>query len=236
MNGRNRRRRIRFLGFVALVLAAVIVLYVTAPPPTVLLVRVLDAASGAPLAGVQVRQPGGTDVDALRLASPVVRDMPVRGQTAVGLSQVSTAANRSSARVILSPDGSYLYTWQPGWVSVDTGRMSDVLLLVFTEDGSSVRQEMPQGVSALVLSPTGDELYALNAKLGMLTIISLTGSRPQTVVPVGKEPQAVTVSADGRWAYVADGEGQATVVVELPSATVWHTISLSSEPLSLAVR
>lgn len=181
-------------------------------------------------------QPDGTDVDALRLASPVVAGMPVRGQTVVGLSRIPTAANRLRSRAILSPDGLYLYTWQPGWVSVDTGRISDVLLLLSTEDGASVYQEISQGVSALALSPAGDELYALNAKLGTMTIVSLSGSRPQTTVPVGKDPQAITVSADGRWAYVADGKGQAIVVVDLPSATMWHTISLLGEPLSLAVR
>ncbi|MEJ2210780.1 MAG: carboxypeptidase regulatory-like domain-containing protein [Anaerolineae bacterium] len=180
-------------------------------------------------------QPDGTDVDALRLASPVVRDMPVRGQTTVGLSRMPTAANRSPARAILSPEGAYLYTWQPGWVSVDTGRLSDALLLIDTVDAASVYQEMSPGVSGLALSPAGDELYALNAKLGTMTFISLTGSRPQMVVPVGKEPQAITISADGQWAYVADGEGQAVIVVDLPSATIRHIIPLLGEPLSLAV-
>jgi DNA-binding beta-propeller fold protein YncE len=181
-------------------------------------------------------QPDGTDIDALRLASPLVRDIPAHGQIVIGLSRVPTAANRPPARFILSPDEIYLYTWQPGWVSVDTGRLSDALLLISTEDGASVHQEMSQGVSGLALSPAGDELYALNARLGTMTIISLTGGRPQTVVPVGKEPLAITVSADGRWAYVADGEGQAVIVVDLPSAAVWHTIPLLGEPQSLAVR
>jgi DNA-binding beta-propeller fold protein YncE len=183
-----------------------------------------------------VWQPDGTDAYLLQLASPEVQDMPARGQTALGLSQVPTAATRSPSKAILSPDGQYLYTWRQGWFSPDTGRYSDVLLLISTEDGTSVYQEMRRGVSALALSPAGDELYALNDRLGTLTIVSLTGSRPQTVIPVGKEPQAVTVSADGRWAYVANGAGQAITIVDLTSATVWHTIPLSSEPLSLAVR
>lgn len=208
----------------------------------------LDARSGAlaedsPLSRAQVAagrdlawQPDGTDVDALCLASPVVADMPARGQAVIGVSRIPTAANRQRAKVILSPDGLSLYTWQPGWVSADTGRLSDVLLLISTQDGTGVYQEMSQGISALALSPAGDELYALNAKLGAMVIVSLSDSQPQRVVPVGKEPMAITVSADGHWAYVGDGQGQAIVVVDLPSATVWHTIPLLGEPLSLAVR
>ena len=180
-------------------------------------------------------QPDGTDVDALRLASPVVADMPARGQTTIGLSRIPRMLHDFASVVILSPDDLYLYAWQPGWVSVDTGRISDVLLLLSTEDGASVYQEMSEGISALALSPAGDELYALNAELGTLTIISLSGSRPQTVVPVGKAPQVLTISTDGRWAYVGDGEEQAIIVINLPSAAVRMTIPLPREPLSLAV-
>jgi hypothetical protein len=209
---------------------------------------VLDARTGALVEGDLLSraggvagegiawQPDGTDADLLRAVSPVVSNMPVRGQTILGLGQVPTAASRHPNKVILSPNEEYLYTWQQGFYSVETGRVSDVLLLISTEDGLWVHQEMPPGVSALALSPAGDELYALNAELGTLTIISLTGSRPQTAVPVGKEPQVLTVSADGQWAYVGDGEGPAIVVVHLPSAAVWSTVPLLREPLSLAVR
>lgn len=193
-----------------------------------------------------VWRPDGTDADLLYRTSPAVTNMPLEGQMMLGLGQAPTPATRHPNKVILSQDEKFLYTWRQGWLPADTWRqgeytpeteqLSDVLLLISTEDGSSIYQEMPAGVSALALSPAGDELYALNAKLGTLTIISLTGSRPQTVVPVGKEPQVLTVSADGRWAYVGDGQEQAIVVVDLSSATVWFTIPLRREPLSLAVR
>ncbi len=181
-------------------------------------------------------QPDGTDADILRLVSPGVRSMPIRGQMMLSLGQVSTAATRHPNRVILSQDEEYLYSWRQGFYSPDTEQLSDVLLLISTEDGTTVYQEMPAGISALALAPGEKQLYALNAELGTLTIISLAGSRPQTVLPVGREPQALAISADGRWAYVADGQGQAIVVVDLPSATIWYTIPLLGEPLSLAVR
>jgi hypothetical protein len=190
-----------------------------------------DAAAGEGIAW----QLDGIDADLLHVASSVVDNMPPRGRAQLGLGQVPTGATRSPNKVILSPDGEHLYTWRQGFSSSDSGQLSDVLLLISTEDGSSVYQEMPPGISALALSPLGDELYALNAKLGTLTIISLSGSRPQSVVPVGKEPQVLTVSDDGRWAYVGDGEGQAIIVVDLPSAAIWMTIPLLHEPLSLAV-
>lgn len=208
----------------------------------------LDAHSGAliddsqishselPPGGGLAWQPDGTDGDILYLTNHVLQSMPVRGQMALGLNQVPTPASHHPNKVILSPDEQHLYSWRQGWYSPDTGRFSDALLMISTVDGSVVYQEMSPGISALALSPDGNELYALNAKLGTLTLISLAGDRPQTVVPVGKQPQALAVSPDGQWAYVGDGQGQAIIVINLPSATIWHTISLPGEPLALAVR
>jgi uncharacterized protein YceK len=209
---------------------------------------ILDARSGALVedglllrgdwvaSGGVVWRPDGSDADLLRLTSPVVEDLPAPGRRTLALSEVPTGATHNPTKVILSPDEETLYTWRQGFFSHDHGGFSDVLVLIATEDGSTVYEEMPPGISALALSPLGDELYALSAELGTLTIISLTGSRPQTVVPVGKEPQILTVSADGRWAYIGDGQEQAIVVVDLPSAAVWFTILLPREPLSLAGR
>jgi hypothetical protein len=195
----------------------------------------LSRSGGAAGEGI-AWQPDGTDADLLRAVSLAVSSMPARGQTPLGLGHVPTAALRHPNKVILSPDEEYLYTLQQGFYSNDTGQVPEVLLSISTEDGLWTQQEMPPGASALALSPTGDELYALNAKLGTLTIISMAGGRPQTVVPVGKEPHVLTVSADGRWAYVGDSQEQAIVVVDLPSPSVWFTIPLRHEPLSLAVR
>lgn len=209
---------------------------------------ILDAHTGALVedgllsrrggaAGVGIAwQPDGTDADLLRAVSPAVSRMPARGQTILGLGHVPTAALRHPNKVILSPDEEYLYTLQPGFYSSDTDQVSDVLLSISTEDGLWTYQEMPPGASALALSPSGNELYALNAKLGTLTIISMAGDRLQTVVPVGKEPHILTVSPDGRRAYIGDRQEQAIVVVDLPSPSVWFTIPLRHEPLSLAVR
>ncbi len=219
---------------------------------------IVDARSGAlmeeaPLsrydwaAGKEIAwEPDGTDADLLRLVSPAVGNMPARGQSLLGLSQAPTPATRHPNKVILSQDEEHLYTWWQGWQSPDawregdylpdSGQLSDVLLLISTADGSSIYREMPPGISALALSPVDDELYALNAKLGTLTIISLSGSRPQTVVPVGKAPQVLTISTDGRWAYVGDGEEKAIIAINLPTAEVRTTIPLPREPLSLAVR
>jgi hypothetical protein len=195
----------------------------------------LSRSGGAAGEGI-VWQPDGTDADLLRATSPAVSSMPARGQTILGLGHVPAAALRHPNKLILSPDEEYLYTLQQDFYSPDTGRVSDVLLSISTEDGLWTHQEMPPGASALALSPTGDELYALNANLGTLTIISMAGGRPQTVVPVGKEPHVLTVSADGRWAYVGDRQEQVIVVVDLSSASVRSTIPLRHEPLSLAVR
>jgi DNA-binding beta-propeller fold protein YncE len=59
---------------------------------------------------------------------------------------------------------------------------------------------------------------------------------PPTIIAVGKGPRALTISADGKWAYVANRESLTISVVYLPSARVLYTIPLEGEPISLGLR
>jgi len=80
------------------------------------------------------------------------------------------------------------------------------------------------------------ELLVLNSSLGTLTIIDLTGEKAQALVPVGKQPEQLTVNLDGSRAYVADVEGDSILVVDLDSASVNYVLPVPGEPLSLATQ
>jgi YVTN family beta-propeller protein len=90
-------------------------------------------------------------------------------------------------------------------------------------------------VSAIAASPVRQELFVLNSSLGTLTIIDLTGERAQVLVPVGKQPEQLTVTSDGSRVYVADAEADSILVVDVDSASVSYVLPVPGEPLSLAI-
>jgi hypothetical protein len=131
---------------------------------------------------------------------------------------------------LLSADGRSLRTWSSEY-------FEEVQLAFGTElNPIPNHQSLPANSSAWTLSPNGRELYVLDARLGTLSILDLSGQDPPTLVAVGKDPEALAVSKDGVWAYVANQESQTVSVVYLPAPRVLHTIPVLGEPLSLALR
>ncbi len=122
-------------------------------------------------------------------------------------------------------------TWSPGPVR-------DVVVAVRTDFGGPHSFSLPlaQGTCALAASPTKREVYVLNDYLGTLSIVDPSGQAPTTIIAVGKGPKALTISADGKWAYVANRESQTVSAVYLPSARVVHTIPLEGVPNSLGLK
>jgi YVTN family beta-propeller protein len=130
----------------------------------------------------------------------------------------------------LSPDGNYRYTWATAFVKERQGtRRVDWIPLLAQESAPLTR-------AALSLSPTQRGVYVLDARLGTLSILDPTGIEPRILLPMGKQPVALAVSADGMRAYVANRKSQTISVVHLPTSSVVHTIPVPGEPLSLAVR
>lgn len=113
----------------------------------------------------------------------------------------------------------------------------DLLLTIQTGvDTTLAQDDLLVGTTAVALSPTRRELYALNGSLGMLTIYDLDGKTAPSLIGVGAEPVAIVVSADGDWAYVANRGSRTVSAIYLPAATVIQTIALDGEPFSLALR
>jgi hypothetical protein len=114
----------------------------------------------------------------------------------------------------------------------------DVVATISIEMGwaSSVSQPLAAGTCALAASPTKQEVYVLNDYLDTLSIVDPFGQAPPTIIAVGKGPRALTISADGEWAYVANQESFSISVIYLPSARVVHTIHLEGIPMSLDLK
>jgi len=207
-------------------------------------------------------QPDGTDMYVLMAANRLVWTWG-SGAPVWGWSGVPTGS--SHERGIMSADGQYLYmhskvavdpalettvltstvpltstnaptdtqymTWSPGPVR-------DVVVAVRADSGGATFMSQPlgSGTCALAASPTKEEMYVLNDYLGTLSIVDPFGQEPSTIIAVGKGPKALTISADGKWAYVANRESRTISVVYLPSARVVHTIPLEGEPISLDLK
>jgi DNA-binding beta-propeller fold protein YncE len=179
-----------------------------------------------------VWQPDGQDGYILRATNPEIDRLAEQRGGDSPFFRVPVGITSQEPKMVLSADGQYYYWWAKGY-SPDRGEVS-LLALAALEDGAAVFQEVPAGVSAIAASPVRQELFVLNSSLGTLTIIDLTGERAQVLVPVGKQPEQMTVSSDGSRAYVADAEADSILVVDLDSASVSYVLPLPGEPLSLA--
>jgi hypothetical protein len=179
-----------------------------------------------------VWQPDGQDGYILRATNPEIDRLAEQRGGDSPFFRVPVGITSREPKMVLSADGQYYYWWAKGY-SPDRGEVS-LLALAALEDGAAVFQEVPAGVSAIAASPVRQELFVLNSSLGTLTIIDLTGERAQVLVPVGKQPEQMTVSSDGSRAYVADAEADSILVVDLDSASVSYVLPLPGEPLSLA--
>jgi YVTN family beta-propeller protein len=132
------------------------------------------------------------------------------------------------AEGFLSADGTFRYTWAGGL-------FADLPYRDLMEPVAGLTS-LPASSSAWTMSPTGEGLYALDAELGALSIIDLTGQEPPVLVAVGKQPVALAFSSDGQWVYVANRESHTISVIQVSSSSVYHTVSILGGPHSLAVR
>ena len=209
-----------------------------------------------------VWQPDGTDMYVLMAANRLVWTWD-NGAPAWGWGGVPTGSSHQKG--ILSADGQYFYQLARVAVDKDldntiitstvpltstdapTGSQNltpspdpvrDVVVAVRTDFGKphSFSPPLASGACALATSPTKQEVYVLNDYLDTLSIVDPSGQSPTTIIAVGKKPRALTISADGKWAYVANQGSQTISAVYLPSARVVHTIPLEGVPNSLDLK
>ncbi len=194
-----------------------------------LLTRLYDANRNA-----IVRKPGSAGLYLVRHAGGWQRVEPLDARLQEVLDGLPVGMYPEAS---LAADGATLYHWGMGYFGTDIP-LGDTLYTQALGPGAprARTQTLPLGTSAMAASPTSQELYVLNAELGTLTLLDPTGAEPPILVPVGKQPVALAVSADGTRAFVANQGSSSITVVNLPTADVAATIPLPGEPHSLALR
>ncbi len=141
-------------------------------------------------------------------------------------------------RVVVSPDGRYLYV-----------SLASRVVKVDTSNGAlSAFANISGGLSVLAISPDGAYLYAAgNGDMWLYAIETATGA--VTTIGVGQAPSGIAVSPDGRRVYVSNygnGTDPGTVSVidatdriddptDLTAQTVIATVPVGVGPLGVAV-
>ncbi|MBS0365059.1 MAG: hypothetical protein JSR67_04445 [Proteobacteria bacterium] len=84
----------------------------------------------------------------------------------------------------------------------------------------------------VALNPAGTSLYITDEDAAQMTELTPRG-RIQGTVAVGREPEGVRVSPDGRWVLVTSETGNTVTVIDANTRAVTHTVSVGRRPRDL---
>lgn len=140
--------------------------------------------------------------------------------------------------IYLSPDGSKLSVGVPG-MDLSAGHaggmngMKGRVLVVDPKTGAStVNQQTPVMNHNAVFSPDGLEIWTsqMNEAGKVLVYDAVTMALKKTIT-VGMEPAEVTMSANGQYAFVANGMSNTVTVIKVADKSVIKTISVGEDPV-----
>ncbi|MER7702668.1 YncE family protein [Kitasatospora sp. NPDC097605] len=173
-------------------------------------------------------------------ASPalLVTDFGADTVTFVDPARSGAAADLGSVRVgtapyglAVAPDGTAWVATAEGVAAVDTATRTRTALIPYrTRTGPVATGEYRGGGMGLALSPDGGRVYVgvnVPGGNGALEVVDTATRTVTEVVPVGRRPFDVDVSADGRQVYVTDHDSFDVTVV--PTAT-WEPRRIEVAP------
>lgn len=140
--------------------------------------------------------------------------------------------------IYLSPDGSKLGIGVPGMdlSAGHTGGTSGMngRVLVVNPITGEMAQNQPTPVMNhnAVFSPDGSEIWTSQMDMaGKVLVYSASTLALKNTIPVGMEPAEVTMSANGRYAFVANGMSNSVTVINLADKSVVKTIAVGEDPV-----
>ncbi|MFI1379669.1 hypothetical protein [Embleya sp. NPDC020886] len=191
-------------------LAAVLLAGCAASPPAR-----APAPSPAPAAPFAASAPAVAPVPGSPSTTLLVTDFGADTVTFVDPSRPGPAAALGSVRVgtapyglAVAPDGTAWVATAEGVAVVDTRTRTRTALIPYTtRTGRVTTGEYRGGGMGIALSPDGTRVYVgvnVPGGNGFLEVVDTAGRTVARVVPVGRRPFDVDVSADGRHVYVTD--------------------------------
>ncbi len=140
--------------------------------------------------------------------------------------------------IYLSPDGKKLGVGVPGMdlsaghVGGMNGMPGRVLVVDARTGATSVNQQTPVMNHNAVFSPDGSEIWTSQMnRNGQVLVYDATTFALKKTIPVGMEPAEVTMSANGKYAFVANGMSNSVTVINVADKSVAKTIPVGEDPV-----
>lgn len=140
--------------------------------------------------------------------------------------------------IYLSPDGSKLGIGVPG-MDLSAGHSGNVagmkgrVLVVNAKTGAmTTNQQTPVMNHNAAFSPDGSEIWTSQmVDAGKVLVYDANTMALKKSIDVGKDPAEVTMSANGQYAFVANGKSNSVTVIRLSDKTVAKTIPVGANPV-----
>jgi YVTN family beta-propeller protein len=141
-------------------------------------------------------------------------------------------------RIATKPDGGELYLTGDGLDAVV------VLYPYLAEVGETVLAGRHPSAMAAVSTPDQAFLFVANPDAGNVTILDITTHKMVGAVPVGKDPNFLTITPDGQYALVLNRASGDMGVIRVKavvrnrgkSAPLFTMIPVGSRPVAAAIR
>jgi YVTN family beta-propeller protein len=141
----------------------------------------------------------------------------------------------------LSPDGSQMALAVPG-MDLSMGHSSaehashgtkGLVMLLDATTGATLRSRVLDSMNHnAVFSPAGAEIWTSQmAAAGTVLILDADTLELEETVEVGSQPAEVTFSADGAYAFVANGGSESVTVIDAMTKQVVQTIEVDANPV-----
>jgi YVTN family beta-propeller protein len=165
------------------------------------------------------------------IAVVVVIQLIINGlQSTPSAANLNCSSNSSSSSTTQSNS-------QPTNVWIAESSSNDVVPVNYLNGTLDNRISVGLDPDALILDPTGLQLYVVNKGSDNISVVSLYSGRAYRTINVGSQPSAVTINPLSNVAemFVLDQGSQQITPIKLLGLKVQHPISAGPQPTDLAV-
>ena len=181
----------------------------------------------------------GNSLSVIDLATQQVKETISLGETSGGHSTMAMADMVMwPHHIYLSPDGTRLGVGVPGMDlsaghTGGKGGMKGRVLVIDPKTGvTRVNQSTPVMNHNAVFSPDGTEIWTSQMdEVGKVLVYNAATMALKNTIAVGMEPAEVTMSANGKYAFVANGLSNTVTVIDVADKTVVKTIPVGEDPV-----
>ncbi|MEZ0542748.1 YncE family protein [Fibrella arboris] len=181
----------------------------------------------------------GNSLSVIDLAGQQVKETISFGEASGGHSTMSmTDMVMWPHHIYLSPDGSKLGVGVPGMDlsaghAGGTSGMTGRVLVVDPKTGATtVNHQTPVMNHNAVFSPDGSEIWTSQMEdAGKVLVYNAATMALKNTIAVGMEPAEVTMSANGQYAFVANGMSNTVTVIKVADKSVTKTILVGDDPV-----